>query len=66
MWQSLVLNHNPIQSNRAVVKSLFDRTKSIPSTISYQRNEQERVMKDLELNGYPSKFIEQISILFEN
>jgi hypothetical protein len=38
---------NPKQSKRAVVKSLLDRAKNIPSTISNQRNEQERVMKDL-------------------
>ena len=52
-------SHNPNQSKRAVVKSLLDRAKSIPSTISGQRNEQERVVKDLALNGYSSKFIQQ-------
>ena len=35
--------------------------KNIPSTISNQRNEQERVMKDLALYGYSSKFIQQTS-----
>ena len=52
---------SPTQSKRAVVKSLLDRAKNIPSTISNQRNEQERVMKDLALNGYSSKFIQQTS-----
>ena len=52
-------SHNPNQSKRAVVKSLLDRAKNIPSTISGQRNEQERVVKDLALNGYSSKFIQQ-------
>ena len=47
-------SHNPNQSKRAV-----DRAKNIPSTISGQRNEQERVMKDLALNSYSSKFIQQ-------
>ena len=61
----LFSSHNPIQSKRAVVRSLFDPAKSIPSTISYQRNEQERVMKDLAPNGCPSKFIQQISQLIE-
>ena len=61
----LFTSHNPIQSKRAVVRSLFDRDKSVPSTISYQRNEQERVTKVLALNGYPSKFIQQTSQLIE-
>jgi hypothetical protein len=52
-------SHNPNQSKRAVFKSLLDRAKNIPSTISNQRNE--RVMKDLALNGYSSKFIQQTS-----
>ena len=52
-------SHNPNQSKRAVVKSLLGRAKNIPSTISGQRNEQERVVKDLALNGYSSKFIQQ-------
>ena len=38
---------------------LHDRAKNIPSTISNQRNE--RVIKDLALNGYSSKFIQQTS-----
>jgi hypothetical protein len=54
-------SHNPNQSKQAVVKSLLDCAKNIPSTISNQRNEQERVMKDLALNGYSSKFIQQTS-----
>ena len=61
----LFSSHNPIQSKRAFVRNLFDRAKSIPSTISYQRNEQKRVMEDLALNGYPSKFIQQTSQLIE-
>ena len=61
----LFSSHNPIRNRRAVVRSLFDRAKSIPSTILNQRNEQERVMKDLALNGYPSKFIQQTSQLIE-
>ena len=56
----MLSSHNPNQSKRAVVKSLLDRAKNIPSTISNQRNEQERVMKDLALNGYSSKFISSI------
>ena len=54
-------SHNPNQSKQAVVKSLLDRAKNIPSTISNQRNEQERVIKGLALNGYSSKFIQQTS-----
>ena len=51
-------SHNPNQSKRAVVKSLLDRAKNIPSTMSDQRNEQERAVKDLTLNGYSSRFIQ--------
>ena len=44
-------SHNSNQSKRAVIRSLLDLAKNIPSRISDQRNEQERVMKDLPLNG---------------
>ena len=54
-------SHNLIQSKRAVVESLFDRAKNIPTTISYQKSEHERIITDLTLNGYPTKFITQAS-----
>ncbi len=55
-------SHNLIQSKRAVVESLFDRAKNIPSTISYQKSEHERIITDLTLNGYPTKLITQALI----
>ena len=54
---------NLTRVNELLLKAyILDRAKNrIPSTISNKRNEQERVMKDLALNGYSSKFIQQTS-----
>ena len=51
-------SHSPAQSKRAVVKTLMDRAKSLPSTESDRRAEKDRVARDLQANGYTKRFIE--------
>ena len=51
-------SHSPTQSKRAVVKTLMDRAKSLPSTESDRRAEKDRVARDLQANGYTKRFIE--------
>ncbi|KAL9963452.1 hypothetical protein ACROYT_G026963, partial [Oculina patagonica] len=50
-------SHSPAQSKRAVVKTLMDRAKCIPSTTAQRQNEKQRVINDLKANGYPESFI---------
>ena len=50
-------SHSPAQSKRAVVKTLMDRAKCIPSTAAQRQNEKRRVVNDLKANGYPESFI---------
>ena len=50
-------SHSPAQSKRAVVKTLMDRAKCIPSTTAQRQNEKQRVVNDLKANGYPESFI---------
>ena len=50
--------YNPAQSKRALVKTLMDRAKSLPSTESDRRAEKDRVARDLQANGYTKRFIE--------
>ena len=44
-------SHSPMQSKRAVVKSLMYRTKCIPSTTAQRQSEERRVTNDLKANG---------------
>ncbi|KAL9959675.1 hypothetical protein ACROYT_G033018 [Oculina patagonica] len=50
-------SHSPAQSKRAVVKTLMNRAKCIPSTTAQRQNEKQRVINDLKANGYPESFI---------
>ena len=43
-------SHSPAQSKRAVVKTLLDRAKSLPSSTELRRNEEQRVVNDLKAN----------------
>ncbi len=54
-------SHNPTQSKRAVVKTLLDRADNIPSTDVKKQQERDRVIQELMLNGYPRKFLNQVS-----
>ena len=49
--------HSPAQNKKAVVKTLIDRAKCIPSTTAQRQNEERRVVNDLKANGYPESFI---------
>ena len=51
------LSHNPAQSKRAIVKTLFDRGKNSPSTDSNKKLEKDRVIQELELNGYSKSLL---------
>jgi hypothetical protein len=53
-------SHSPAQSKRAVVKTLMDRAKCIPSTTAQRQNEKRRVISDLKANGYPESFIKSV------
>ena len=50
-------SHSPAQSKRAVVKTLMDQAKCIPSTAAQRQKEKWRVVNDLKANGYPERFI---------
>jgi hypothetical protein len=54
-------SHNPTQSKRAVVKTLLDRADNIPTADNKTQHEKERVVQELNLNGYPEKLIFQTS-----
>ena len=53
-------SHHLIKGKKAVVKTLLDRAKIVPSTVELQQEEKETVLQDLRLNGYNRTFIEQI------
>ena len=44
-------SHGPAQSKRAVVKTLMDRAKCIPSTTAQRQKEKRRVVNDLKANA---------------
>ena len=50
-------SHSPAQSKRAVVKTLIDRAKYLPSTSERKQREKQQVIGDLKVNGYPQSFI---------
>ena len=53
-------SHCPEQSKRAVVKTLLDRAKCIPSTTARRRSEERRVIDELKANGCPENFIKSV------
>ena len=52
-------SHSPAQSKRAVVKTLMDRAKYLPSTSERKQSEKQQVIGDLKVNGYPQSFIDR-------
>ena len=54
-------SHHPIAHKTAVVRTLIHRANTIPSTAPSKTEEQQTVVKSLELNGYPKKAIERMS-----
>ena len=53
-------SHNPAQHKRAVVTALINWASDLPSGIYGKEKEKEMVLRDLEINGYPSEFIEKL------
>ena len=53
-------SHCHVNIKKAVVKTLLDRAKHIPSTADLQTQETNKFLKTLELNGYKRNFIERI------
>ena len=51
-------SHHPGQSKAAVVKTLLDRAEAIPSNANKRKSEKENVLKDLKINGYTARFID--------
>ena len=52
-------SHNHVNDKKAVIKTLFERAKSIPSTTQLQKSEIGKVFEVLELNGYKRTFIDK-------
>ena len=50
-------SHHPVAHKRAVVKSLTDRAKTIPSSSDQQSKEMKHVTAALVANGYPKRFV---------
>jgi hypothetical protein len=53
-------SHSPVRDKIAVVKSLLDRARIIPSNQVLQKEETDRVAEVLELNGYKKAFIDSV------
>ncbi|XP_078364090.1 uncharacterized protein LOC144648387 [Oculina patagonica] len=51
-------SHSHTQSKRAVVKTLMDRGKNPPSISEWKQSENQQVIGDLKVNGYPQSFID--------
>ena len=45
---------------KAVIKTLLDRAKTIPSTSTLQTEEIQNVLRALKLNGYKKSFIKEV------
>ena len=52
-----VASHHPFAHKRAVVKSLTDRAKTIPSSSDQRSKEMKHVTAALVANGYPKRFV---------
>ena len=50
-------SHSPVQSKRAVIKTVMDLAKYHPST-SERKQTEKQVISDLKVNGYPRSFIQ--------
>ena len=50
-------SHHPVAHKKAVIKSLTDRAKTIPSSVDQQSKEMKHVIAALSANGYPKRFI---------
>ena len=50
-------SHHPVAHKKAVIKSLTDRAKTIPSSVDQQSKEMKHVIAALSANGYPKRFV---------
>ena len=50
-------SHHPVAHKKAVVKSLTDRAKAIPSSVDQQSKEMKHVIAALRTNGCPKHFV---------
>ena len=53
-------SHSHKNDKKAVIKTLLDRAKTIPSTSTLQTEEIHNVLRALELNGYKTSFIKEV------
>ena len=53
-------SHSHKNDKKAVIKTLLDRAKTIPSTLTLQTEETHNVLRALELNGYKRSFIKEV------
>ena len=51
-------SHSPVQSKRAMIKTVMDRAKYHPST-SERKQTEKQVISDLKVNEYPRSFIQR-------
>ena len=51
-------SHHPVQHKRSVVSTLMRRANTIPSSEALRTEETSHVQDSLQVNGYPTKFIE--------
>ena len=51
-------SHHPVQHKRSVVSTLMRRANTIPSSEALKTEETSNVQDSLQVNGYPTKFIE--------
>ena len=51
-------SHHPVQHKRSVVSTLMRRANTIPSSEALGTEETSHVQDSLQVNGYPTKFIE--------
>ena len=51
-------HHHPVQHKRSIVSTLMRRANTIPSSEALRTEETSNVQDSLQVNGYPTKFIE--------
>ena len=56
-WLLTKHHHHLTSHKRAVIKSLTDRAKTIPSSVDQQSKEMKHVIAALSANGYPKRFV---------
>jgi hypothetical protein len=60
----LYKSHSHVNDKKAVVKTLLDRAKTIPTNSALQAQETENVIETLKLNGYQKRLIEKYIYIY--